>query len=108
MVDEGLVQINKLLATSETPYYLYVKGILLYEKKQYDDAIATFNKIISNNGDLVAEAYSKIGDCYFFPAQIIVEENAKLAIDDPKYNENESKIKELYEKAKPYYEKAKN
>ncbi len=24
-------QINKLLATSETPYYLYVKGILLYE-----------------------------------------------------------------------------
>ena len=50
---------------------------------------------------------SKIGDCYFFPAQIIVEENAKLAIDDPKYNENESKIKELYEKAKPYYEKAK-
>ena len=107
MVDEGLVQINKLLATSETPYYLYVKGILLYEKKQYDDAIATFNKIISNNGDLVAEAYSKIGDCYFFPAQIIVEENAKLAIDDPKYNENESKIKELYEKAKPYYEKAK-
>ena len=67
----------------------------------------TFNKIISNNGDLVAEAYSKIGDCYFFPAQIIVEENAKLAIDDPKYNENENKIKELYEKAKPYYEKAK-
>ena len=43
----------------------------------------------------------------FFPAQIIVEENAKLAIDDPKYNENENKIKELYEKAKPYYEKAK-
>lgn len=32
MVDEGLAQINKLLATSETPYYLYVKGILLYEK----------------------------------------------------------------------------
>ena len=107
MVDEGLAQINKLLATSETPYYLYVKGILLYEKKQYDDAVAIFNKIISNNGDLVAEAYSKIGDCYFFPAQIIVEENAKLAIDDPKYNENENKIKELYEKAKPYYEKAK-
>ena len=72
MVDEGLAQINKLLATSETPYYLYVKGILLYEKKQYDDAVAIFNKIISNNGDLVAEAYSKIGDCYFFPAQIII------------------------------------
>lgn len=107
MVDEGLNQINQLLSVKETPYYLYVKGILLYEKKQYDDAVATFNKIIANNTDLVAEAYSKIGDCYFFPAQVVVEENAQLAIDDPKYNENENKIKELYEKAKPYYEKAK-
>lgn len=107
MVDEGLNQINQLLSVKETPYYLYVKGILLYEKKQYDDAVATFNKIIANNAELVAEAYSKIGDCYFFPAQVVVEENAQLAIDDPKYNENENKIKELYEKAKPYYEKAK-
>lgn len=107
MVDEGLNQINQLLSVKETPYYLYVKGILLFEKKQYDDAVATFNKIIANNTDLVAEAYSKIGDCYFFPAQVVVEENAQLAIDDPKYNENENKIKELYEKAKPYYEKAK-
>lgn len=107
MVDEGLNQINQLLSVKETPYYLYVKGILLYEKKQYDDAVATFNKIIANNTDLVAEAYSRIGDCYFTPAQVVVEENAQLAIDDPKYNENENKIKELYEKAKPYYEKAK-
>ena len=107
MVDEGLAQINKLLATNETPYFLYVKGILQFEKKQYDDAIATFNKIIANGGDLVAEAYAKIGDCYFFPAQIIVEENSELAIDNPKYNENENQIKDLYEKAKPFYEKAK-
>ena len=107
MVDEGLAQINKLLATNETPYFLYVKGILQFEKKQYDDAIATFNKIIANGGDLVAEAYAKIGDCYFFPAQIVVEENSELAIDNPKYNENENQIKALYEKAKPFYEKAK-
>lgn len=107
MVDKGLEQINKLLATTETPYYLYVRGILQYEKKQYDDAIATFNKIIAANGDLVAEAYAKIGDCYFLPAQVVVEENAKLAIDDPEYNANEEQIKGLYEKAKPYYEKAK-
>lgn len=93
MVDEGLAQINKLLATNETPYFLYVKGILQFEKKQYDDAIATFNKIIANGGDLVAEAYAKIGDCYFFPAQIVVEENSELAIDNPKYNENETRLK---------------
>lgn len=107
MVDEALEQIDKLLAKNETPYFLYVKGILLSEKKRYDEAIVIFNKIISLNDNLVAEAHSKIGDCYFFPAQLIVEENSKLAIDDPKYNTNEAQIKDLYEKAKPYYEKAK-
>ena len=29
------------------------------------------------------------------------------AIDDPKYNENDAKIKDLYGKAKPFYEEAK-
>lgn len=106
-VDEALASINKLLETNETPYFLYVKGILLFEKKQYDDAIVVLNKIIAKNTDLVAEANSKIGDCYFFPAQAIVEENAKLGIDDPKYNTNEAKIKELYLKAEPFYKKAK-
>lgn len=106
LVDEGLNQINKLLAVNETPYYLYVKGILQFEKKQYDDATATFDKIIAKGGDLIAEAYAKKGDCFFIPAQVIVEDNSKLAVDDPKYNENETKIKELYEKAKPLYEKA--
>lgn len=107
MVDEGLTQINNLLATNETPYCLYVKGILLCEKKQYDEASTTFDKIIAKNDGLVAEAYSKKGDCYFFPAQVVVEENSQIAIDDPKYNENENTIKGLYEKAKPFYEKAK-
>ena len=106
-IDEGLAQIDAVLAKGETPYYLYVKGVLQYEKKNYDDAIATLNKIIALNKDFVAEAYSKIGDCYFFPAQNIVEENSKISMDDAKYASNEAKIKELYEKAKPNYEKAK-
>ncbi len=105
MVDEGLRQINELLETKETAYFLYVKGILLYEKEDYDEAVTTLNKIIAADGELVAEANSKIGDCYFFPAQVIVEENANLDIADPKYEENEAQIKALYEKAKPYYEK---
>lgn len=105
-IDEGLDGINKVLATKETPYYLYVKGVLLYEKKQYDEAIATFNKLIAMNKDFVPEAYSKIGDCYFFPAQALVESGSKLSMDDPKYIEGEKQIKELYEKARPNYEKA--
>ena len=113
MVDEGLAQIDQLLATNEKPYFLYVKGVLLYEKKDYEGAHAILDKVIAKNeGDtpetsLVAEAYSKKGDIYFFPAQQIVEENSSLNIDDPKYNANEAKIKEAYELAKPFYEKAK-
>lgn len=113
MVDEGVAMIDQLLATNEKPYFLYVKGVLLYEKKDYDGAHAALDKVIAKNeGDtpetsLVAEAYAKKGDIYFFPAQAIVEENATLNLDDPKYNTNEAKIKEAYELAKPFYEKAK-
>lgn len=112
-VDEALAQIDQLLATNEKPYFLYVKGVLLYEKKDYAAAHAALDQVIAKNeGDtpensLVAEAYAKKGDCYFFPAQAIVEENSSLNIDDPKYNANEAKIKEAYEQAKPFYEKAK-
>ena len=107
MVDEGLAQIDQLLASNEKPYFLYVKGVLLYEKKDYEAAHAALDKVIAAGGELAAEAYAKKGDIYFFPAQKIVEENSSLNIDDPKYNANEAKIKEAYELAKPFYEKAK-
>ena len=107
MTDEALAKIDQLLTVSETPYYLYVKGILLMAKKQYEPAMAILDKIIEKNTDLVAEAYSKKGECYIVPAQDIVEENSKLNLDDPKYNANEAKIKDYYEKAKPLFEKAK-
>ena len=113
MVDDALAMIDQLLASNEKPYFWYVKGVLQYEKKDYDAAIVALDKVIAmNQGDtpetsLVAEAYAKKGDIYFFPAQKIVEENSALNIDDPKYNANEAKIKEAYELAKPFYEKAK-
>ena len=107
MVDEGLAQIDQLLTANEKPYFLFVKGVLLYEKKDYAAAHEALDKVIALGGDLAAEAYAKKGDIYFFPAQSIVEENSTLNIDDPKYNANESKIKEAYEQAKPFYEKAK-
>lgn len=106
-VDTALSEIYAILAKNETPYFLYVKGVLQYEKKDYDNAIATFNSLIAKNDGFVGEAYSQIGNCYFFPAQELVEENSKISMDDPKYAANEAKIKELYEKAVPNYEKAK-
>ena len=106
MVDEGLTQIEKLLSVKKSGYYLYVKGVLLFEKKQYDACMATMDELIAFGGDFEAEGHAKKGDCIFFPAQDIVTENSNLSIDDPKYNENEAKIKDAFSKAQPYYEKA--
>lgn len=106
-VDEGLTQIDAVLAKNPSPYFMYVKGVLQYEKKDYDAAIATFNEIIAKNTEFVAEAYSKIGDCYFFQGQSIEEETSKISMDDPKYAEGEAKVKDFYSKAQPFYEKAK-
>ena len=66
------------------------------------------DQLIALGGDFAAEGYGKKGDCYFFPAQDIVEENSKLSLDDPKYNANEAKIKEAFAKAQPFYEKARD
>ena len=85
-IDEALTQINDLLAKDpSSTYFTYVKAVLLYEKKDYDGTIAACNDIIAKNGELVAEANAKIGDCYFFPGQVVEEENSKISMDDPKY-----------------------
>lgn len=106
MVDEGLTQIEKLLSAKKSGYYLYVKGVLLFEKKQYDACMATMDELIALGGDFAAEGYGKKADCIFFPAQNLIEENSTLSIEDPKYNENEAKIKEAFTIAQPLYEKA--
>lgn len=106
-LDEGLAQIDEVLAQNPSPYFMYVKGVLQYEKKDYDAAIATLNEIIAKNAEFVAESYAKIGDCYFFQGQSIEEETSKISMDDPKYAEGEAKVKEFYGKAQPFYEKAK-
>ena len=62
--------------------------------------------MIALGGDFTAEAYAMKGNIYFYPAQKIVEENSTLALEDPKYNTNEAKIKEAYELSQPFYEKA--
>lgn len=108
-VADALASMDEIIAKNpNSAYYKYVKGVLQYENKDYDGAIATFNDVIAAGGDFQAESNSKIGDCYFFPAQSIVEENSKISMDDPKYAANEKQIEELYKKAAPFYEKAKS
>ena len=111
-VDVALTEIDQLLATNEKPYFLYVKGLLLFEKKDYAGVQEIMDKVIEKNetdeqgNSLVAEAYAKKGDCYFESAQKLIEESSALSMDDPKYSANEAKIKEAYELAKPFYESA--
>lgn len=106
-VKEALAEIDGIIANNPSAYFMYVKGVLQYENKDYQGAIATLQQIVDKNDGFVAEAYSKMGDCYFFPGQEIEEENSKLSMDDPKYAEGEAKVKDYYSKAQPYYEKAK-
>ena len=106
-IDEAVVEIDRMLAASERPYYYYVKAVLLSEQNKNDEVMATCDKLISMGSDFTAEAYVVKGNVYFWEAQEIEQQNAELAIDDPKYNENDTKIKDLYSKAKPFYEEAK-
>lgn len=106
-LDQAMVEIDNMLALAERPYYYYVKAVLQSEKNDYDGANATCDKLISLGSDFSAEAYVVKGRNYFVEVQEIEQQNAELAIDDPKYNENDAKIKELLEKAKPFYEEAK-
>lgn len=88
----------------DSSFYQYVKGYLCQNLKQYDNAIAAYKKAIELKPDY-AEAYSNLGLCYCQQA-LDFSENAKADIDDPKYKEEQAKIKKYYEEALPYYEKA--
>lgn len=106
-IQEGLTQMDKVLATNPSPYFMYVKGVLQYEAKEYDNARTTFQAIIDANKEFVAESYEKMGASYFFVAQELVEANSTIPMNDPRFEANEKKIKDLYVKALPFYEKAK-
>ena len=106
-IEEGLAIIDNVLTSVEKPYYTYLKGVFEYEKKDFNAANATFDKIIASGSDFAAEAYAMKGNIYLLPAQKLIEENSTLSADDPKYYTNEEKIKEAFELAQPLYEKAK-
>ena len=56
LYDEGLAEIDKMIATNAKPYYLYVKGALHYEKQDYPAAIEALDKVIAAGGELAADA----------------------------------------------------
>ena len=85
-------------------FYLYVKGYLYQNMKDYDNAIKFYKQTVAADPNY-AEAYSNLGLIY---CQQGLDYTEKVTTDfnDPKYAEEQAKIKKFYEDARPYYEKA--
>ena len=89
---------------ANNPFFLYVKGYLYQNMKDYDNAISFYKRTIEAD-PTYAEAYSNLGLIY---CQQGLDYTDKVTTDfnDPKYAEEQAKIKKFYEDARPYYEKA--
>ncbi len=105
--DEALQFTEQMIQKGgETPFMLYVLGYLYQNKKDYDKAIDAYKRTIEKD-PAYAEAYSNLGLCY---CQQGLDYGSKATTDlnDPKYKEDQAKIKAYYESARPYYEKARD
>lgn len=84
--------------------YLYVKGYLYHNLKDYDNAIEFYKKAVAVDPEY-AEAYSNAGLAYLMKAQDFADKST-TDVNDPKYLEAQKEIKKIYAAAKPFYEKA--
>lgn len=103
--DEAMQFADDMLAKdANNTFYLYVKGYLYHNMKNYDKAIEYYTKTIQVDPNY-AEAYSNLGLIYCLQAQDF-SEKATTDVNDPKYKKDQVTLKAFYEKAKPNYEKA--
>ncbi len=103
--DEAMQFADGMLAKdSNNPFYLYVKGYLYHNMKDYDKAIEFYIKTTEADSRY-AEAYSNLGLIYCLQAQDF-SEKATTDVNNPKYQEEQKELRKFYEKAKPCYEKA--
>lgn len=103
--DDAMAFADRMLASDpNNTFYLYVKGYLYHNMKDYDKAIEFYNKTIQQDPSY-AEAYSNLGLIYCIQAQEYADK-ATADLNNPKYAQEQAQIKKLYEEARPYYEKA--
>ena len=102
--DEAMSFADGMIANAPgNAFFIYVKGYLYHNMKQYDNAIKFYKEAIEKDPKM-AEAYSNLGLIYCIQAQDF-SEKATADINDPKYNEDQQTLRNFYEKAKPCYEK---
>lgn len=103
--DEAMEFADSMLAKDpQNTFYLYVKGYLYHNMKDYEKAIEFYTKTTDIDPNY-AEAYSNLGLIYCLQAQDF-SEKATTDVNDPKYKEDQMTLKSFYEKARPCYEKA--
>ncbi|MCI5662797.1 MAG: tetratricopeptide repeat protein [Mediterranea sp.] len=103
--DEAMQFADEMLAKdAKNTFYLYVKGYLYHNMKDYDNAIKFYMQTVEVDPNY-AEAYSNMGLVYCQQAQDF-SEKATTDVNDPKYKEEQKILKSFYEKARPNYEKA--
>lgn len=89
------------------PQYYVVKGNTLVDLKKYDDAIATYNKVISDVDPNSAEAYQGLGIVYISKASELQAEADKIPFSQKaKYNAKMKEVKDMFQKAKEPLEKS--
>lgn len=103
--NEAMVFADNMLANEPTnAFFLYVKGYLYHNMKEYDKAIEFYKKTIEQD-PTYADAYSNIGLVYRQQAQEFADK-ATADLNDPKYEQDQQTLRQYYQEAKPYYEKA--
>lgn len=103
--NEAMVFADNMLANEPTnAFFLYVKGYLYHNMKEYDKAIEFYKKTIEQD-PTYADAYSNIGLVYRQQAQEFADK-ATADLNDPKYEQDQQTLRQFYQEAKPYYEKA--
>ena len=95
---------NMIAKDPKNPFFLYVKGYLYQNLKEYDNAIDFYKKTIEVDPNY-AEAYSNLGLIYCQQG-LDYAEKVTVNVNDPKFSSEQAKIKKFYEDARPFYEKA--
>ena len=103
--DEAMVFADDMIAKDpNNPFFLYVKGYLYQNMKDYDNAIKYYKKTVEADPSY-AEAYSNLG-LFYCTQGLEYTDKVTTDFNDPNYAAEQAKIKKFYEEARPYYEKA--
>ena len=88
----------------EKAYNYYVLGYVAQQSKDYDAAIAQYEKAIEKD-ETLSDAYFNLGLCIMFQASDFMDSKSNLDYRTKAYKDAIKEQKEYYKKALPYFKK---